>query len=79
MAMELEFWQADGPNGEVLDFAVRVAAWQILPFFHRFKRPDHVYAILRHTGRRQGDWCVWVRDGYTSGTHPAIGKLESVP
>ena len=75
MAMELEFWIADGPNGEQLDFAVRLSAWQILPTVERHRRTDHVMLILRHTSRQRGEWCIWVRQGYNSGTYPTAGKL----
>lgn len=75
MAIELEFWLPDGANGEVLDFALRTAAWQILPLVERFRRPDHAYIILRHTSRQKGEWIIWVKNGYTSGTHPTVGPL----
>lgn len=78
MAMELEFWEADGPNGEQLDFAVRVAAWQVLPTVERYRRTDHVMIILRHASRQRGEWCIWVRAGYESATHPIIGKLTTM-
>ena len=76
MAMELEFWLADGPNGEVLDFARKVEAWQILPAVERFRTKEHVLIILRHTSRQRGEWVIWVKPGYTSGTCPVVGPLE---
>lgn len=76
MAMELEFWKPDGPGGEQLDFAVRTQAWQILGMVERFRRPDHAVIILRHTSRQRGEWVVWIRKGYTSGTSPVVGPLE---
>jgi len=77
MAMELEFWVADGPNGEALDFAVPVAAWQILPTTERYRRPDHVMMVLKHTSRQRGEHVVWVRPSYASGTYPAVGLLTT--
>ena len=78
MAMELRFWVADGPNGELLDFATRVQAWQIVPTIERFRRSDHVYIILQHTSRRRGAWIIWVKPGYVSGTCPVVGKIGQV-
>lgn len=78
MAMELEFWKADGPNGEALDFAVRTAAWDLLGKVERYRAPDHVMIMLRHTSRQRGEWVIWVRGGYTSGTAPAVGKVETL-
>lgn len=77
MSMELEFWLPDGPNGEVLDFAVRCQAWNLLGLVERYRRNDHAYIILRHTSRQRGEWCIWVRPGYTSATLPAVGPLNS--
>lgn len=77
MALELEFWNADGPNGEALDFAMRVSAWQILGAVERYRRPDHVMISLHHTSRHKGEWVIWVRPGYDSGTHPTPGPLLS--
>ena len=76
MAMELEFWLPDGPNGERLEFAKRVSAWEILPCVERYRRADHAYIVLRHTSRQRGEWCVWVNPRYTSGTAPCVGPLE---
>ncbi len=78
MSMELEFWKPDGPNGECLDFAVRAAAWQILGMVERYRRPDHCMVSLHHTSRQRGEWVIWVRPGYTSGTNPAVGPLVSI-
>ena len=78
MAMELEFWSPDG-SGERLDFAVKVAAWQIFPTAMRYRRPDHAYIILRHTSRQRGEWIIWVRDGYVSETCPVVGPIETAP
>jgi len=75
MAMELEFWVADGPKGEAMDFAVRVQAWQILYTVERYWRPDHVMVTLRRTDARQDEWIIKVRQGYTEGTKPAVGKV----
>jgi len=75
MAMELEFWTPDGPNGEVLDFAIQVAAWSILPTVTRYQRPDHCMIVLKHTSRQRGEWIIWVRKGYDSETHPVVGPL----
>lgn len=75
MAMELEFWQADGPNGEALDFARRVAAWEILGVAERYRAPHHVMLILRHTNRQPGEWIVWVAPWYKGGTQPVVGKI----
>lgn len=77
MAMELEFWLADGPNGEVLDFARKVKTWQILPAVERFRTKEHVLIILRRTSRRRGAWIIWVKSGYMSGMCPTIGPLET--
>lgn len=78
MAMELEFWSADGPQGEAMDFAVRTAAWEILGKVERYRRPDHVMIILHHTGRQRGEWIIWARPGYTSGTEPKVGAIKSL-
>jgi hypothetical protein len=75
MAMELEFWENDGPNGEQLDFARRVAAWEILGAVERYRTPAHVMIGLRHTSRQRGEWIIWVRPGYVSGTAPAVGAV----
>ena len=76
MAMELEFWKPDSPNGECLDFAVRTHAWQILGFVERYRRPkDCAYIILRHTSRQQGEWVIWVRPGYVSETGMTVGVM----
>lgn len=77
MAMELEFWVEDG-KGESLEFATRVQSWQIVPFFERYKRPDTVYIILRHTSRQRGEWIIWVKPGYTSDTQPLVGPLVTL-
>ena len=77
MAMELEFWRADGPNGEVLDFARRVKAWQILPVVERFQTPEHVLIVLRRTSRHRGEWAIWVKPGYTGGTCPTTGPHKA--
>lgn len=78
MAMELEFWLPDGPDGEQLDFAVRVSAGTMIPTMDRYWREDHVVATLRHTSRQKGEWCVRVKKGYTSGTKMTVGKLNTV-
>ena len=78
MAMELEFWVPDGPNGEALDFAVRVSAGTLVPQIDRFWRKDHTYAILRHTSRQKGEWIIRVRPGYRSKTNPVVGPLVSL-
>ena len=78
MAMELEFWLPDGKKGEILDFAVRTAAWQILPQVERFRRPEHAYIILRHTSRQKGEWIIWVKPGYSSETAPIVGPLTTL-
>lgn len=79
MALELEFWAADGPNGEMCEFAIRVKAWEILPKVERYRRPDTVCISLKHTTRQRGEWMIWVRPGYNSGTHPAVGPLRVYP
>ena len=77
MALELEFWLPDGPNGEVLDCAVRVNAWEILRTVERYRRRhQHAYIILRHTSRQKGEWVIWMRQGYTSGTGMSVGRME---
>lgn len=75
MAMELEFWVKDGPNGEARDFAVRTSAWEILGHVEKYRRRDHVYITLHHTSRQRGEWCIWVRPGYASTTEPAVGPM----
>jgi len=75
MAMELEFYVPDSPNGEVLDFAVRCSADTLLPLVERHRRPEHCYIVLRHMSRHRGEWIIWVRAGYASGTHPTVGRL----
>ena len=79
MTMELEFWVADGRNGEVREQVHRVAAWEILPIVERYRLREHVYIILRHSGRKRGSWIIWKRAGYTSGTYPIVGKLQESP
>ena len=79
MAMELEFYTPDGPNGEALDFAVRCSAGTLLPLVERHRRPDHCYIVLRHTSRQRGEWIIWIREGYTSGTHPTVGRIMDAP
>jgi len=74
MAMELEFWVPDG-NGESLDFARRVTAWEILPTVEAYRTRRHAYVILRHTSRQRGAWIIWVRPGYQSGTEPVVGPI----
>lgn len=79
MAMELEFWLPDGPNGEVLDFAVRTSAGTMIPQFLRYlRKDDHAYVMVTHVSRQRGSWIVWVRPGYDSGTHPAVGRIETI-
>ena len=76
MSLELEFWESDG-NGEALQFAIRVSAWQIHPFVTRYTRPETVYVTLRNTARRE-EWVIWVRRGYRSATGiDSIGPLET--
>lgn len=79
MAMELEFYLSDGPNGEVLDFAIRCSAGTLLPLVELHRRPEHCYIVLRHTSRQRGEWIIWVREGYTSGTHPTVGRSMDAP
>lgn len=78
MAMELEFWLSDGPDGECLDFAVRVSIGTLIPQIDRYWRTDHAYAILNQTSRsRKEAWIVRVKPGYSSGTTPAVGRIEN--
>lgn len=77
MAMELEFWVPDGPNGECLDFAMRVSAGTLVPAMDRYWHTRHAYAILKHTSRQRPEsWIIRVKKGYSSGTNPAVGKME---
>lgn len=76
MAMELEFWLPDGPNGESLDFAVRTASWNLLQNVERYRRADHAYIMLRHTTRQRGEWIIWVNPNYKGGTFPAVGAMK---
>jgi hypothetical protein len=75
MAMELEFYRADGSNGEVMLSAHKVTAASRLGVIKRYRSPDCVYIILRHTSRHRGAWIIWVRQGYDSGTHPTVGPI----
>ncbi len=77
MAMELEFWVPDGPNGECLDFARPVSAGSLIPTIDRYWHAGHAYAVLRHTSRQRPEsWIVRVQKGYISGTFPKVGKQE---
>lgn len=78
MAMELEFWLSDGPNGEQLDFARRVQAWEILPTVERYRTPNHVVISLRHTSRQKGEWIIWVKKDYRSGTQSIVGPIQTL-
>lgn len=76
MAMKLEFWEADGPNGEAQQAEVRVSAATMIQTFEQYKNSRTVMVTLAHTSRQRGEWVVWVKRGYTSGTRPMVGKVE---
>lgn len=71
MAMELEFYRADGS----MLSAHKVTAVTRLGVIKRYRSPDCVYIILRRTSRRRSAWIIWIRQGYDSGTHPRLGPI----